>query len=144
MELKVWTPFFDLDKEWRLFNFPRLIGEHDFAFRPSIDIARQEGELIVIVELPGIDPDKDVEISVDDDILSIKGEKTAESEISEEDRYVHERAYGRFLRRIPLPVGVDPDKVTADYDKGILTVRVSLPEERTTEAHNVPIEVKAS
>jgi HSP20 family protein len=144
MELKVWTPFFDLDKEWRLFNFPRLIGEHDFAFRPSIDIAKQEGELVVIVELPGIDPDKDVEISVEDDILFIKGEKTAETEISEDDRYVHERAYGSFQRRIPLPVGVDPDKVTADYDKGVLTVRVSLPEEKATEAHHVPIEVKAS
>lgn len=144
MELKVWTPFFDLDKEWRLFNFPRLIGEHDFAFRPSIDIAKQEGELVVTVELPGIDPDKDVEISVEDDILFIKGEKTADTEISEADRYVHERAHGSFQRRIPLPVGVDPDKVTADYDKGVLTVRVSLPEEKATEAHHVPIEVKAS
>ena len=144
MELKVWTPFFDLDKEWRLFDFPRFIGEHELAFRPSIDVARQEGELVVIVELPGIDPDKDVEISVDDDILSIKGEKSAETEISEDNRYVHERAYGRFQRRIPLPVGVDPDKVTADYDKGVLTVRVSLPEEKTTEAHHVPIEVKTS
>ena len=144
MELKVWTPFLDLDKEWRLFNFPRLVGEHDFAFRPSIDIAKQEGELVVIVELPGIDPDRDVEISVEDDILFIKGEKTAETEISEVDRYVHERAYGSFQRRIPLPVGVDPDKVTADYDKGVLTVRVSLPEEKATEAHHIPIEVKTS
>ena len=144
MELKVWTPFFDLDKEWRLFNFPRLIGEHDFAFRPSIDIFRQEGELIVTAELPGIDPDKDVEISVEDDILTIKGEKTEETEVSEDSRYVHERAHGTFMRRIPLPTGVDPDKVIAGYEKGILTVRVSLPEERTTEPHHIPIDVKAS
>ncbi|MEX0698907.1 MAG: Hsp20/alpha crystallin family protein [Acidimicrobiia bacterium] len=145
MELKVWTPFFDVDKEWRLFDFPRFIGEgHEFAFRPSIDIARHDGELIVIVELPGIDPEKDVEISIDDDVLSIKGEKSAETEFSEDNRYIHERGYGRFQRRIPLPVGVDPDKVAAVYDKGVLTVRVSLPEEKTTEAHHIPIEVKAS
>jgi len=76
MELKVWTPFFDLDKEWRLFNFPRLIGEHDFAFRPSIDITRQEGELIVTAELPafiGAGTRLDVTVSSLGDATSLAG-----------------------------------------------------------------------
>jgi HSP20 family protein len=144
MELKVWTPFFDLDKEWRLFDFPRFIEGHEFAFRPSIDVSRRNGDMVVIAELPGIDPEKDVAISLDGDFLYIKGEKTMESDISEDNRYVHERSYGKFLRRIPLPVGVDPDSVKADYDNGVLTVKVTLPEEGMTRVRNIPVEVKTS
>jgi HSP20 family protein len=144
MELKVWSPFFDLDKEWRLFDFPRMAREMTgFPFRPSIDLIRKEGELTVTVELPGIDPD-DVEVSLEDDILTIRGEKTDERETTEDDRYIHERSYGKFQRRIPLPDGVTADKVSADYDKGVLTVSVTLPAEETHEPRHIPVEVKTS
>ncbi|HEX6146980.1 MAG TPA: Hsp20/alpha crystallin family protein [Acidimicrobiia bacterium] len=144
MELKVWSPFFDLDKEWRLFDFPRIAREMTgFPFRPSIDLVRKEGELTITVELPGIDPD-DVEVSLEDDILTIRGEKTDERETKEDDRYIHERSYGKFQRRIPLPDGVTADKVSADYDKGVLTVIVTLPEEETHEPRHIPVEVKKS
>ena len=142
MELKRWTPFLGMDKEWRLFDFPRVFGEgHEFAFRPSIDMAKTDDELVVSAELPGIDP-KDIEVSLDGDVLTIKGEKTAEKEVSEDDRYLHERMYGRFQRRIPLPDGVSADKMTAGYDKGVLMVRVTLPEEVTLEPRQIPVEVK--
>ncbi|HSJ83711.1 MAG TPA: Hsp20/alpha crystallin family protein [Acidimicrobiia bacterium] len=144
MELKVWSPFFDLDKEWHLFDFPRVAREiTGFAIRPSIDLVKKDGELIVTVELPGIDPEN-VEVSLDDDILTITGEKTDEREISEDDRYMHERSFGKFQRRIPLPDGVSADKVTADYDKGVLTVSVPLPEDTTPEPRHIPVEVKAT
>jgi HSP20 family protein len=144
MELKLWSPFFDLDKEWRLFDFPRIAREMTgIAFRPSVDLVKKDGELIVTVELPGIDPEN-VEVSLDDDILTIRGEKTEEREISEDDRYLHERSYGKFQRRIPLPDGISADKVSADYDKGVLTVSVTLPEEATPEPRHIPVEVKAS
>lgn len=144
MELKVWSPFFDLDKEWRLFDFPRIAREMTgFPFRPSIDLVRKEGELTVTVELPGIDPD-DVEVSLEEDILTIRGEKTDERETTEHDRYIHERSYGKFQRRIPLPDGVTADKVSADYDQGVLTVSVTLPEEETHEPRHIPVEVKTS
>lgn len=145
MELKVWTPFLDLDKEFRLFDFPRLIGEgRDFPIRPSVDIVKKNGDMVVTAELPGLDPEKDIEITVDGSVLSIKGEKTEEKEISEDDRYMHERSYGKFQRRISLPGGVSPDKVTADYDKGILTVHVGLPKEKVEEHRTIPVKAKTT
>jgi HSP20 family protein len=145
MELKVWTPFLDLDKEWRLFDFPRLIGEgREFPLRPSIDIVRNNGDLVVTAELPGLDPEKDIEISVEGSVLSIMGEKTEEKEVTEDNRYMHERSYGKFSRRISLPGGVSPDKVTADYDKGVLTVRVGLPTEKAEERRTIPVKVKTA
>jgi HSP20 family protein len=144
MEFKLWSPFFDLDKEWHLFDSPRVAREiTGFAIRPSIDLVRKDGELIVTVDLPGIDPEK-VDVSLDDDILTIAGEKTDEREISEDDRYVHERSFGKFQRRIPLPDGVSADGVKADYDKGVLTVSITLPEDATPEPRHIPVEVKAS
>lgn len=147
MKLELWRPFFELDKEWEsLFRFPRLITEgREFDFRPSLDATRTDGELIVTAELPGIDPVKDVEITVDDDFLTIKGEKTEEKEVKEEDRYVHERRYGKFMRRIPVPEGVSADKISANYDHGVLTVKVTLPEEKTLgEPHKIPVDVSGN
>lgn len=147
MELKLWSPFLDLDKEWR-FDFPRLVdfpllGRElaGFEFRPSIDLVKKEGELMVTAELPGMDP-KDIEVTIEGDYLTIKGEKVSEKEISEEDKYVHERSYGKFMRRIPLPEGTSADKMTAAYDKGVLTVHVTLPEEKELEPRHIPIEIK--
>jgi HSP20 family protein len=141
MELKIWNPFFDLDRGWRAFDFPRLTTElTGFAFRPSIDLVKKEGELVVTAEVPGMDPE-DVEITFEDDVLVIKGEKTEEKEISEDDRYVHERSFGKFQRRIALPSGTSADKVVASYDRGVLTVTVTLPEESKPEPRKIEIEV---
>jgi HSP20 family protein len=141
MELKLWSPWFDLDKEWR-FDFPSFGFGRDFGVRPSIDVVEEDGELVVTAELPGIDP-KDIDVTIDGDILTITGEKSEEKEISEEKRHVHERSYGKFLRRIPLPVGTSADKMSAAYDKGVLTVHVTLPEEVKPEALHIPVEVKS-
>lgn len=144
MKLDIWGPWSDPDTDWdRIFRLPRSLTDHDdVRFSPSMDIVRDEGELTIMTELPGIDPDEDVEITIEDDILTIQGEKTEERETKEDDRYLHERRYGSFMRRIPLPDGVSPDKVSAAYDKGVLTVRVTLPEEnRAIEPTKVPIDI---
>jgi HSP20 family protein len=144
MELRLLAPFFDLDKEWRMFDLPRILRDTDgMAFRPSTDLIKEDGELKVTVELPGIDLE-DVDVSLDGKTLIIKGEKTEEKEISDDDRFLHERIYGNFQRRIPLPDGVSADKVRADYDKGVLTVSVTLPEEVTPEPRQIPVEVKTA
>ncbi len=145
MEFKLLTPFFDLEKEWeqRFRRFPTETRE--FGFRPFLDVIEKDGELVVATELPGIDPVKDVEITIEDDVLTIKGEKTEEKEISEDDRYIRERRYGKFIRRIPLPDGVSDDKIMAGYDKGVLTVRVTLPVEKASlEPRSIPVEVGAN
>ncbi|MGA7097582.1 MAG: Hsp20/alpha crystallin family protein [Acidimicrobiia bacterium] len=145
VEFKLLTPFFDLEKEWeqRFRRFP--MEGREFGFRPSLDVIEKDGELVVATELPGIDPVKDVEITIEDDVLTIKGEKIDEREVSEDDRYIRERRYGKFIRRIPLPDGVSADKIMAGYDKGVLTVRVALPEEKVAiEPRTIPVEVVAS
>ncbi len=145
MALKLWTPLFDLEKDWR-FDFPRLadfpfLGEMTgFDFRPSIDVVETEGELVVTAELPGIDPD-DIDVALEGDFLVIQGEKTQRAETSDEDRYVRERTFGSFLRRIPLPEGTSADKMTATYDKGVLTIQITLPESKEREPRRIPVEI---
>ena len=144
MELKMWSPLLDLDREWH-FDLPRFaLGRElfGFDFRPSIDMIEEDGELIVTTELPGMDPAA-IDVSVEGDILTLRGEKTAETKVSEDDRYLHERSYGKFQRRIALPAGTSPDKMSATYDKGVLTVHVTLPEEKVPQALTIPVEVKA-
>lgn len=143
MELKVWTPLLDLEKEVRsLFErFPRSLGA-ELDFRPTTDVVQEDGTLVVTTEVPGIDPEKDIEITLDDDMLVIKGHKSAEKEVSEENSYLLERHFGSFERRLPLPDGVDPDAISASYDKGVLTVRVPIPPEAVESTPRaIPIKV---
>ncbi len=139
MELKLWAPFVDIDKEWR-FDLPRLMKETS-GFRPSMDVVRTDGHLVVTAELPGISPD-DVDVSLDGDILVIKGEKNEEREVSEDDHYMHERTFGSFQRRITVPDGLSADAIEASYENGILTVEVTLPEEKPAESKRIPVSTK--
>lgn len=141
MELKTWMPFPYLDKEWA-FESPRLVRE-SFEFRPSMDVVKTDGKLVLTVELPGIAADN-VDVSLDGDILTIKGEKTDERDISESDHFVHERSFGSFLRRMTMPDGVTPDEIEAGFENGVLTITVTIPEEREAEPRRIPVGTKAS
>lgn len=141
MELKTWTPLLDLEREMRsAFSryWPAEMGEG--MVRVTADMHREDDKLVVTLEMPGIDPEKDIDVSVEGDALIIKGEKSDEREVNEDDRYLHERRYGRFERTMMLPDGVDPESVSASYDKGVLTIEVPIPE---TEAQVRTIPVKA-
>jgi HSP20 family molecular chaperone IbpA len=142
VKLELWRPLIDLDKEFdSLFRLRRsLADKEEFPYLPSMDVDRKNGELIVTAEVPGLDPAKDVEIIVQDDFLTITGEKSEDKEISEDDHYVHERTYGRFVRRVPLPEGVNADEISAEYSRGILTITVMLPEETApVEPRKIPV-----
>ena len=116
------------DRFWRsplaMFDeMGRFFG--DFAphsFQPSVDVVDEGKHLRVTAELPGLDRD-DVELSVEDDLLILHGEKKTEEEFEEDGCYRVERFFGRFHRAIPLPSDVDPDGAEAKFDKGVLTVR---------------------
>ena len=144
VELKVWRPLFDIEREIRsVFERPAWMMEAPtFPMRPRTDLVREDGHLQVTAELPGIDPEKDVTITVEGDMLVIKGEKSEETTIEEKDRYLHERRFGSFERRIPLPDGVDPDAIAATYEKGVLKVVVPLPEEKVHEPRAIPIKIE--
>ena len=91
---------------------------------PAVDMAETETGIRVRAELPGIDP-KDVDVSVSEDRLVIAGEKKSAKEETGNGWTHRESSYGSFTRSIPLPESVDPEKVTARYDKGVLTVELA-------------------
>jgi HSP20 family protein len=99
-----------------------------FGWKPDSDIYRDGRALVVEVELPGVDPSADLEVHVEGNVLEVTGARFQSSGVDEADRYVTERRFGRFARRVMLPGPVDPAAVTADYANGLLTVRVPLPE----------------
>ncbi|MFX1821465.1 Hsp20/alpha crystallin family protein [Pseudarthrobacter sp. CC4] len=94
--------------------------------------------LVVRAELPGIDPDKDVDVTVTDGVLSIKAERQEKKE--HKDSYRSEFRYGSFVRRLPLPSGVQQGDVTASYKDGVLEVRAPLPDQgQGSAASKIPI-----
>lgn len=131
----VWSPFEALHREMdRLFDdvtrgwgltplrFPEPRRWTDLT--PRVDVAETEKEITVTAELPGLE-EKDIEVTLEGDTLSLKGEKKAETEEKGKNFHRMERSYGTFQRMIPLPVDVDPAKVQAAFKKGILTVTLA-------------------
>ena len=88
---------------------------------PSIDVRETNTDLAVEAELPGMD-EKDVSVTLSNGVLTLKGEKKSEREEKKEDYHLMERSYGSFQRSFRLGDTIDPDKVTAAFDKGVLKV----------------------
>ena len=86
---------------------------------PSVELAETDKEIRVTAELPGLD-EKDVEVIVEEGVLTLRGEK--KSEVEDKDRGYSERSYGRFERRIGLPKGIEQEKASATFKNGVLTV----------------------
>jgi HSP20 family protein len=91
---------------------------------PAYDVFGRNGDLVVRMELPGIDPDTDVQVTVEDGVLCISGERRQAAEQDEGGYYRRERAYGSFQRGVPLPDTVSLDDIRASYDNGVLEVVV--------------------
>jgi HSP20 family protein len=103
---------------------------------PAMDLVETDDHLVLRADLPGLSED-DVEIEVKDNLVTISGERKAEKEERGEGYYRIERASGGFSRSLSLPEGVDAEEVTAEFDKGVLEVRIPKPEE--TKPHRVQI-----
>jgi HSP20 family protein len=93
-------------------------------FVPPVDIYEDEQSVTLKVEVPGLDP-KDVDVRVENNTLSIKGERKFEKEEKEENFHRIERRYGSFVRSFTLPNTVDTDTVKADYENGVLKIRLA-------------------
>ena len=94
----------------------------------ALDVAESENEYLVMASLPGIDLN-DVEITYNNNILTIKGEVREEQDLEEARYHLRERSYGSFARSIILPAGVESDKIEANYEAGVLTLRLPKAEE---------------
>ena len=109
--------------------FDRLFDTPSAAQRwaPAMDLVEAEDHYLLKADLPGVSQE-DVTIEVENGVLTLSGERKAEHERSERGFYRIERAFGRFQRQLTLPEGIDPGAVTADFDKGVLSVRIPKPE----------------
>lgn len=124
----------------RELGWPRE-GAAGARMAPSVDVSETETELRIEAELPGVDQ-KDVEIVVTDNTLTIKGEKKAQKEEKKKDYHVVERSYGSFARSLTLPFSPDPSKAKADFSKGVLTVTLPKPPELEAKAKKIAIGAK--
>src|SRR4030043_1111685 len=153
-ELTIWrplaelTPFRDfermrreMDRFWDSFfdGGLRRRTEAGGEWLPSLDVSETKNELVVKAEVPGMDA-KDIDISLSDGVLTIKGEKKQEKEEKEADYHLVERSYGSFTRSIRLPKEVQNDKISASYKDGIL--KVTLPKSEEAKKKEIKIKVE--
>ncbi len=108
---------------------------------PATDIVENDKEFVATVELPGLE-EKDIDVKVSDGAISISAEKSEEIEEEKENYRLHERRYGSFARSFTLPISVDPERISASYDKGVLKLVMPKTEEAKKKQHK--IEVKAA
>ncbi|MFA5163546.1 MAG: Hsp20/alpha crystallin family protein [Patescibacteria group bacterium] len=141
MSLIKWTPFFqefdDMDKEMESM-LPSVRGSQ-FGFTPALDVYEDKDNLVVEAQLGGIDPEK-VDVSIENNVLTIKGESEKKSEIDDKNYYRKEIRRGSFFRSISLPTKVDGDKATAVNEDGVL--KVSIPKMIEAKAKTIKIQSK--
>ncbi|ODA96538.1 molecular chaperone Hsp20 [Mesorhizobium sp. SEMIA 3007] len=125
------------DEVFRGFDTPSALGR--MATWPSVEFSETDQEIRVTAEIPGLD-ENDVEVMLDDGVLTLRGEKKAETE--DKDRQFSERYYGRFERRFSLGREVEDDKVAATFKNGVLTV--TLPKSKKAQANTKRIAINGN
>ena len=153
-ELTTWKPFRELapfkdfermrremDRLWDSFFEGGLRKRTEGAgeWLPSLYVAETKNEIVVKAEVAGMDP-KDIDISLSDGVLTIKGEKKQEKEEKEADYHLTERSYGSFTRLVQLPKEVQSDKISASYKDGIL--KITLPKSEEAKKKEIKIKVE--
>jgi HSP20 family protein len=96
---------------------------------PAMDLVETDADFVLRADLPGLS-EEDVNIELEDNVLTVSGERTGEHEERKEGYYRVERSSGSFSRSLTLPEGVDPEGIKASFDRGVLEVRIPKPEER--------------
>ena len=147
-----WRPFMDLSRWERDMDrmmeaffdrrmrpwWPWPRGESVEFAAPAVDLYEEKNDIVVKAELPGIEKDN-IEVSLSNHHLTIKGEKKNEKEIKAQNYYQSERSYGTFLRTLELPADVQGEKVKASFKNGILEVR--LPKTENAKAKETKVKV---
>jgi HSP20 family protein len=142
----------DMDRMFESFGFgrgrfaPRLwsdvperFGEPELAvWAPEIEVFDREGEFVVRADLPGLKKE-DVRVELTENALILEGERRKEHEERREGFYRSERSYGRFSRAVPLPEGVDTEKVEAEFKDGVLEVRLPAPKRQSQQRRQIEI-----
>jgi HSP20 family protein len=142
-----WEPFRDLlslqDRMNRMFDESYRGGRgasDDWAlggsWAPAVDIYEHQGNIVLTAELPGVDA-KDVDVRVENNVLTLRGERKFENEVKREKYHRVERAYGTFSRSFTLPNVVDTEKIKAEYKDGVL--QVTLPQREEAKPKQIQV-----
>ncbi|MEZ5126551.1 MAG: Hsp20/alpha crystallin family protein [Thermoleophilia bacterium] len=136
-----WDPFREMTQAQSQFNklVDQVWGGRQESWLPAIDVFDTKDAVVLKAELAGMNPD-DIHIEVEDNVLTVKGERRFEEEVDEERYYRVERRFGSFQRSLALPQGMKPSDIAASYEDGILTITVPKVEEEKPKR----IEVKAT
>jgi HSP20 family protein len=130
------------DESFRGASRGTAAGEEDWAlggsWAPAVDIYEQDGNIVLKAELPGVDS-KDVDIRLENNVLTLSGERKLDTEVKRENYHRVERSYGSFTRSFTLPTVVDQEKIKADYQDGVL--RVTLPKREEAKPKQISIAV---
>jgi HSP20 family protein len=118
---------------------PAPWAEERMEWLPLVDVSETDDAVRVTAELPGVQA-KDVDISLTEDLLTVRGEKKSEKEEKKRDYHRVERSYGLFTRTVRLPAAVDADKVEATFKDGVLTI--TMPKQEEAKTRKVKVEVK--
>jgi HSP20 family protein len=125
---------------FRGFGVPSLGGLDRSLSWPNLELGETEKEVRITAELPGIE-EKDVDITVEEDLLTLRGEK--KSQVEDKDRGYTERSYGRFERLIGLPRGIERDKASATFKNGVLTVILPKSEAANENVRRIPVNAES-
>ena len=132
--------FEDMFDRWpERFGWPWLWKPEAFEDVLRVEEYQEDGTLVVRAEMAGIDPEKDVEVTVSDGVLHISAERQEEEETEGKHFHRRELRYGSFRRDLPLPAGCSEDDVKASYKDGILEIRVPAPGAETKAATKISI-----
>ena len=147
MAIVRWEPFRDLlslqERMNRLFDesYRGRQGAEDWAagnWAPAVDIYEQNGNIVLQAELPGMDP-KDVDVRVENNVLTLRGQRKLEESVKQENYHRVERSYGSFTRSFTLPNVIDTEKIQASYKDGVL--RLTLPTREEAKPKQIAINV---
>jgi HSP20 family protein len=146
--LSRWDPFHDFPKVQEQLNrylgdaFLRRANDSSLTtWAPEVDIHETEDALVLEADLPGME-EKDLDVRVENNTLTVRGERKFEKKVSEENYLRVERAYGSFSRSFALPHTIDPEAIKADYRNGVLTIRV--PKREEAKPRQVKVNVTAA
>jgi HSP20 family protein len=139
-----WDPFDELnllrnrmDRLWSRMTEDEPVLAADWA--PTSDIIEGKDEITIKAELPGIE-EKDIDVEIENNVLTIRGERKAEKKEEEKGYRRIERSYGSFLRTFTMPATVEAEKIKADFTNGVLTVH--LPKKASAKPQTIKVEVK--
>jgi HSP20 family protein len=133
MRRNMWTDLVEVDRPFtdlfRGFGIPwafrpGMTATPGRPYLPTADVFARNGDLVVRVELPGIDPDKDVTVTLEEGELTVKGERKAETEVKEEGYYRKESTFGYFERHFAVPEGTKASDIKATYIEGVLEIAI--------------------